>query len=156
MREKTQDEKALSGTKRLDREKRSKVVTVKEIPRPQKYLNRRAKNIYKEICLYLLKHNALCMIDSHYISQAAYSMDLFEQMAEKVANDGPIQIFKTGAENHSAAYTIMKKEEASVEKFCRNLGLNLRSRDAILAFAKSASAEEKKDPLQQMLERRLG
>lgn len=160
MRKKTQDEKALSGTTRLDRtgELRAKVVTVKEIPKPQKYLTRIGSDVYREICEHLLKHNGLCKIDSLYISQIAHSYSIYRKMAEHIKEkekrhfgSGYFKTHKSGATQISDEYVVMNREKEAFEKGCRALGLNLASRDKIIAYAKQNEGADEKDPFAEMM-----
>jgi P27 family predicted phage terminase small subunit len=158
MKPKSQAEKALSGTIRLDRTetKRVKVVTTTQIPKPQPYLNANGRRIFKEICVHLLKHKALCKIDSFYVSTVAHSFDIYNRMAMLVESPdvGLIQEFKNGTRNISPEFSIMRSEWERLEKGCKSLGLNLKSRDAILAFARGAAEERPADPIAEMFNRK--
>jgi phage terminase small subunit len=144
MRKKTYEEHVDAGTLRLDKMREAELHTVKEMPKPAKYLTKTGVKIYKEICVHLVLHDSLCEIDSHYVSGVARSLDVFirmvnliEEKETKKQGSGYFQVFQTGARQFSPEYMLMSKEWDKFETGCKALGLNLKSRDTIAAFAKS-------------------
>jgi P27 family predicted phage terminase small subunit len=132
---KTNKEKNLHGTAREDRTKKTGVSNATKIPTPEKYLTNRGRKIYRNICKHLLENDALCNIDSLYISQAAAAFDRYYQAEEDIITYGITQTFeKSGAVQVSPWYTIMTNERKQCEVFARRLGLNISSREKLVAM----------------------
>lgn len=150
-RKKTYEEHALAGTVRLDKVREAELHTINEIPKGAKYLTKNGLRIYKQICTHLRLHNSLCEIDSHYVSGVARALDVYTRMVidieEKESNlkgSGYFQIFKNDVKQFSPEYILMKNEWQAFCDGCKALGLNLKSRDTILAFAKSSDDDASK------------
>lgn len=156
-RKKTYEEHALAGTVRLDKVREAELHTINEIPKAAKYLTKNGQRIYKQICTHLRLHNSLCEIDSHYVSGVARALDVYNRMVTtieakeaKIPSSGYFQVFPNGTKQFSPEYILMKNEWAAFADGCKALGLNLKSRDTILAFAKStddAGSKQDEDEL---------
>lgn len=156
MKRKTGKEKRIQGTARKDREKKTKVVSISELPDPATWLHKEAHEIYFEICRHLKKVKALHMIDGHVVSMAANALYQYGKMAivvnrpsRKGRAGGPIQVFKSGARQISPELSAMKEFAKQYAEFSKVLGLDPKSREALLAFTEEE--DEEKDPMDELV-----
>ena len=103
-------------------------------PEPQGYLTKEGELIYNEMCRLLSDYDALEEIDSFGLSQAAHWLWLFSSAAEKVKENGGIQVYKTDAEGVSAALTVMKTASAMFKDLSAKYGLSVKDRELIIKF----------------------
>lgn len=152
MKKKTTSIKNLTGTNRPDKAPQKLTSKLDKAPPPQKYLSTDARKIYRAICKHLLENNSLCEIDSYYVSMAALSFCDFAKFAKEASENGYIQTYESGATNISTEYVIMRNERQAIETFCKNLGLNAKAREALIAFSKEP--EQNNDVFSQLLARK--
>jgi P27 family predicted phage terminase small subunit len=152
MRKKTTNQKQLTGTHRPDKTPAAAKPKTNRIPPAQKFLDKDARKIYRQICQHLLDNSALSKIDSFYISMAAQSFADYSKFAIQARQNGYIQKYESGATNISTEYVIMQKERDAIERYCKNLGLNTKARDGLLAFA--AEVENNQDPFTLLMQKK--
>lgn len=149
MRKKTYEEKALSGTLKLEKVREATLTTVQKPPKPEKYLSNNAKKIFRRICSHIIEHNILCDIDSLTLSMLAHNFDIYEEMAraieeknKKKPGSGYIKTYSSGATAKSDELIVMDAASNKIQTFAKEFGLTVKSRDGILAFAKAAVEDE--------------
>ena len=148
MRKKSIEEKVLLCTNRLDKVRKGTLYTVHDVPKPQPYLTKAGKKIYNAIAEHLILHEALCKVDSFYMSLVAHNLDLYNRMATYIEdreaecpNSGYFQTFPNGVVQNSPEFNMMNKAFDIAEKGCRALGMTVKGRDTILAFSKKGEDE---------------
>lgn len=146
------EDKAAKGTATLEKNKAAVLYTTHDMPKPQLKLTKAGTKIFKGICEHLIKHNTLCKVDAYYISVAAHQYGIYHAMSEKIdemeaknPGTGMFVTYPTGAVQQSPWLNTMNKAFDNFEKACRNLGLQVKARDPLLAFSKKASADEDPD-----------
>lgn len=149
MRAKTYEEKALAGTVKLSKVRDSQLTTTQKPPKPQRYLTRNGKKIYKQICEHIIEHKILCEIDSYGISILAHNLDLYQRYIDimetreaKKPGTGYIKMYSSGATAKSDESIIVDKAEEKIHKYAKEYGLTVKSRDGILAFSKQETDTE--------------
>jgi P27 family predicted phage terminase small subunit len=150
-RKKTEAAKKLQGTYRNDRKEQA-VAGIDEIPPPRKFLSRKAmKDIYYFIAEHLKKNASLQHADSLLISQAALNVYLLEKASRDVIKHGTT--YKSKESDYiglNAYYTVFRREREQLEKYCKELGIGIASREKIHAFAAEILPKEEaeiKDPV---------
>ena len=116
-------------------------------PEPQGYLNDEAREMYYEICKFLDGFDAIEEVDSYGLSQVAYWLWMFHNAAEKVRDNGGIQITSNGYSQVTAEITIMDKASARFEKLSSKYGLSQKDRELMKQFKVSKDEKDAIDLL---------
>lgn len=161
MKRKSDKEKRVQGTARPDRVKAVKVVSLSSMPQPAAWLEDDARVYYRQICKHLQEAGALHDIDSIMVSMCANALFQYARLAiilnrpsRKGRAGGVIQVFKTGARQVSPEFTALKEFAKQYQDFSKLLGLDPKSREALLAFTQEP--EEERDPLDDLLGEKAG
>lgn len=104
-------------------------------PKPESYLTEDQIEIYHRICDHIYAHTLLQKIDSVFVSQVAFSLDQISQLSEIINENGPVQVFASGASNVSGHYSALNKERDFLIKATTELGLSVKAREKLLSFA---------------------
>ena len=105
----------------------------KEFPKPQAYLTNVGKEIYYELCEHLYENSGFKRIDTFALSMLAQALEDFAEATKNVNEHGKVQVFKNGAQNVSAWYTVQRDDRPRCCGYRRNTG------SACLTGAPSAS-----------------
>ena len=116
-------------------------------PKPQGYLTDEGVVIYEQLCSLLKDYDAIEEIDSFGLSQAAHWLWLFSYAAEKVKENGGIQIYKTDAEGVSASLTVMKTASSMFKDLSSKYGLSVKDRELIMKFKAKKDEGDKLDDI---------
>ena len=103
-------------------------------PKPQGYLNERAKEIYMDIAIILEKYDAVEDQDSYGLSMLADCLATYELAAIECNKHGPVQVYKTDAEGVSAWWTVKKGSWDAFLKLSQRYGLSVKDRELIMKF----------------------
>ena len=104
------------------------------VPDPQPYLNPEGVEIYKELCKHIQDVDALESVDGFLLSMLAHFLWLYHYSANKVKENGGIQITSNGYSQVTAEITIMDKAANRVEKLSAKFGLSPKDREQLLKF----------------------
>ena len=152
MKRKASDTKSVQGTARKDRALMTAVVDLPTPPPPQKYLPKVAHKYYDGIMAHLVSTKQLRNVDSFMVSMAANWIYIYEKHAalvNKYSCSGAIQKFKNGTKNVSPEWSVMVKADEKIQQYSRKFGMDLRSRETLLAFQVKKSS--KPDPMGALL-----
>lgn len=86
-------------------------------------------------------------IDFYTVAMAANALTLYHQALEQVMEYGSTQTFKTGASNVTGAYTVMKDQAQLFQQFSDRLGLDVKARERLQAYAK----KENENPFEKII-----
>ena len=145
-RAKTQEQKELEGTDRVDRKGKMKVTDGFIIPKPQNFLDKAGIEIYNDIAKVLQDAKTIHLGDSLVLSMFAQTVKTYRDAIDTISlpkskGGGTIQEYKNGTTNVSPAYTVMTKCEAIILTYARRFGLDTESREKLVSY----KLETKKD-----------
>ena len=116
-------------------------------PAPQGYLTKEGKQIYEEICKLLDKYGTIEEVDSFGLSMLADSLDSYQVAAKEVNENGPVQVYKTGATAPSAWMNVKKQSYEAFLKLSQRFGLSPKDRELMLKFKVKKKEEDALDEI---------
>lgn len=116
-------------------------------PKPQEYLTKEGKQVYKELTRILEAYDALEEIDSYGLSILADALDTYQVASEKVKELGHVQTYKTGATAPSAWMNVKKQSYEMFLKLSAKYGLSNKDRETMLKFKAKKDEGDKLDDI---------
>ncbi len=123
-------------------------------PKPPSHLNELGHDFYYRVCQYLDDRGSFVPVDAILIALAGQSYAVTIEYSQKMASGeiSRIQTYKSGAENISAGYLIMEKEEKKLQRYLTMLGIGAAARDKI-KILRHDSQSNKPNALSKILDR---
>lgn len=145
----SREEKEKRGTVRTRDQVRLKQSVLDEYPAPIKDLGPDETRIYNLLCGHLQKVKNLYTVDVAILTAAAINIQMMMHSIEGLQNEGAVQYFENGTRNVSPEFTVFIKSNELFLKHSRQLGLDPRSRQEILAFVENTAPDD--DPISALL-----
>tara|TARA_R110000851_G_scaffold107371_1_gene227531 strand:- start:1039 stop:1548 length:510 start_codon:yes stop_codon:yes gene_type:complete len=137
----TDEEKKFEGTLKKSRVTVSKSEPLKRMTKPSFELTPDGNRIFKETVKMLMTTEAVTALDVFSVTMFAYWVAMFIK-TDKDANGVFVQTFKNGTSNITGTFSVIKEAHTNIQYYLRVLGLTIKDRGTIMAFAEPEKEEE--------------
>lgn len=150
MKKLTDEEKEFKGTLKKSRVTVSKTEPLKRMSKPAFELSDGGNKIFKSTLKMLMSTEAVTALDIYSVTMLAFWMDILIETNVK-ANGKYVQTFDSGATNITGQFTVIKEANKNILSFLKVLGLTIKDRGTIAAFAEPEK-EDENNPLDAIAE----
>ena len=91
-------------------------------------------SLYNAICTYLKQYETFGDIDYAIVASASWWAYLYYENVEAVKEHGAVQVTKTGYQQTSGYFTVMKEASSKMLVLFKELGLTPKQREGIRSF----------------------
>jgi phage terminase small subunit len=149
-RKRTDEDKEFEGTLKKSRVTISKTEPLKRMPKPFFELTDEGHRIFKDVIKMLMTTGAVTSLDIHSVTFYAFYTALF--IKTNIAAKGEfVQTFKNGTSNVNGNHSLLKECHTNIQFYMSKLGLNIKDRGTIIAFAEPEK-EDEDNPLDAIME----
>lgn len=149
MKKLTDEEKEFKGTLKKSRVTVSKTEPLKRMAKPAFELSDGANKIFKSTLKMLMSTEAVTALDIYSVTMLAFWIDIL--IETNIKADGKyVQTFDSGATNITGHFTVIKEANKNILSFLKVLGLTIKDRGTIAAFAEKED-EDEYDPLDEII-----
>jgi phage terminase small subunit len=149
-RKRTDEEKEFEGTLKKSRVTVSKTEPLKRMVKPSFELTEEGTRIFKETIKMLMTTDAVTALDVFSVTMFAYWIAIFIK-TDKEAKGTFVQTFKNGTSNITGTFSVIKEAHTNIQYYLRVLGLTIKDRGTIMAFAEPEK-EDEDNPLDAIME----